>query len=115
MLHIGSMFNPKISFTSSYEDNLDTWAEVFCWQKTHTGVNKQVSNRILVCITGITWPRRCKENFMNCFTALLRNITHYFKTVGRNSTKNQMAYFSGNFLQYESLSASHGHLEKYVC
>lgn len=36
-------------------------------------------------------------------------------TVCRNSTKNQMAYFSGNFLQYESLSASHGHLEKYVC
>ena len=44
MLHIGSMFNPKISFTSSYEDNLDTWAEVFCCQTTHTGVNKQVSN-----------------------------------------------------------------------
>ena len=44
MLHIGSMFNPKISFTSSYEDNLDTWAEVFCWQTTQTGVNKQVSN-----------------------------------------------------------------------
>ena len=44
ILLIGSMLDPTISFISPCKGSLDTCTKVFCLQRIHTGVKKQMSN-----------------------------------------------------------------------